>query len=72
MPPGSGDGEPACLADEAGSQPVGTGGLTVRSLMHPIPVRLRERQLPGTRAFQSNERAVARLGQKLRVHQGTH
>jgi hypothetical protein len=25
-PPGSGDGEPAFLADEAGGQPAGTGG----------------------------------------------
>ena len=26
LPPGSGDGEPTILADEAGSQPAGTGG----------------------------------------------
>jgi hypothetical protein len=73
MLPGSGDGEPIYLVDEAGGQPTGTGGKLNPDLRNcqRLSSAFRVDQPGWTCAFHSHECAIARLREEFRVYQGT-
>jgi hypothetical protein len=63
--PGTADNEPAELADEAGSQPTGTGGCYLNG--HSLSVR---RLFHHVRTFVADECAIPGLDQKTRIDEG--
>ena len=63
--PGTADNEPAELADEAGSQPTGNGGLYLNG--HSLSVR---DVFPGVRTFVADKRAVPGLNQEAGIDDG--
>jgi hypothetical protein len=78
--PGNAGGEPACVADEAGSQPAGTGGSTYATAiaLSRLSIQSDERPIPGPRQElcinQGPEECIAHIAieapQALRLRRG--